>query len=191
MSFVSLLDKYSDAAQHMGTDKTTVHSYGDVYETILGDLKSRGTAYPAAILENGIYGGGFLQAVADFLPNAQVHGVDITLAKLRFGRDHPRIHLHQADGTRRETAEAIGVEFDVIVEDGSHLPDHQVASLDAFAPYLKPGGVYVLEDIDGQHADDVRARLADVAATHGLTMEWKDLRAVKGRYDDIMAVFRR
>ena len=51
--------------------------------------------------------------------------------------------------SERMTAEAIGLEFDLIVEDGSHLPDHQVASLDAFAPFLKHTGVYVLEDIEG------------------------------------------
>lgn len=189
MAFVALLERYGDRAQHLGTDKVTTHSYGEVYEAIFADLKARGPG--VTVLENGVYGGAFLAAAAEFLPDARFHGVDISLANVRFGRDHPRIRLHEMDGTRRETAEAIGLRFDLIVEDGSHLPDHQVASLDAFAPFLKSEGVYVLEDIDGAHADELRPRLAATAATHGLEMEWLDLRGVKGRWDDILAIFRR
>ncbi len=40
-----------------------------------------------------------------------------------------------------------GVEFDVIIDDGSHRPDHQQITLAALFPHLKPGGLYFVEDL--------------------------------------------
>ena len=37
----------------------------------------------------------------------------------------------------------------------------------------------------------LRNQLAATAAKHGLEMEWHDLRDVKNRFDDVVAVFRR
>jgi hypothetical protein len=187
-SFVKVLERYSSVGNAGGTDKITVHSYGNVYNSIFHGLKNSGIHQPT-VLENGIYSGAFLQAVADYLPYAMVYGVDITLKKIRYGWDHPRIRMYQMDGTKRETAEAIGVYYNIIIEDGSHLPAHQIASLDAFAPYLKKGGVYVIEDIDGQYEAYLREELYKVAVKHQLVMVWEDLRWVKNRFDDILAIF--
>lgn len=41
-----------------------------------------------------------------------------------------------------------GSEFDFIVEDGSHEPDHMMYSLYQASSMLKPGGYYFMEDID-------------------------------------------
>jgi hypothetical protein len=37
--------------------------------------------------------------------------------------------------------------LDLIVDDGSHLTSHQIKSLELLRPKLKPGGIYILEDI--------------------------------------------
>lgn len=188
--FTDTLGKYSNAAVPEGSDKDTDHSYGELYD----DLLARYVDLPdVAILEVGVLHGAFLQAVAEFLPRAQVHGLDISLAKLgkQWDWTNPRIHTHEADGTLPSTALRLGTRFDLIIEDASHLPAHQVETLDAFAPFLKPGGVYVVEDIDQYHADYVRQHLTAVASRHGLAMEWMDLRHRKQRFDDIIAVLTR
>ena len=38
--------------------------------------------------------------------------------------------------------------LDMIVDDGSHIPSHMILSLVALWNTLKPGGVYVMEDIE-------------------------------------------
>jgi|AntAceMinimDraft_1070359.scaffolds.fasta_scaffold22263_2 hypothetical protein len=39
--------------------------------------------------------------------------------------------------------------FDVIIDDGSHVPWHQIFTLETiFDTWLKPGGLYVIEDIE-------------------------------------------
>src|SRR5262249_51417609 len=40
--------------------------------------------------------------------------------------------------------------LDVIIDDGSHQPDHQIISLEELLPHLRLGGVYLCEDIETQ-----------------------------------------
>lgn len=43
--------------------------------------------------------------------------------------------------------------FDVIVDDGSHVPVHMLLTFLETWPHLKPGGMYVIEDIGFSYAD--------------------------------------
>ena len=49
-----------------------------------------------------------------------------------------------------------GGNFTVIIDDGSHLPSHQLLSLETLWPSLAPGGLYIVEDVEtsywAQHA---------------------------------------
>jgi 2-polyprenyl-3-methyl-5-hydroxy-6-metoxy-1,4-benzoquinol methylase len=184
---LKLIEKYSAVDNTYGTDKTTTHCYGDVYTSLLEPLKEE----HVKVLEIGIYSGAFLQVLSEYMPNAQLYGIDITLSRVTFGKDHPRIQMFEMDGTKKETAMLLNTVFDIIIEDGSHLPMHQIETLDVFAPYLNIGGVYIIEDIDGQYENTLRPSLQQIADKYGLTMEWMDLRHVKGRFDDIVAVFKR
>ena len=44
----------------------------------------------------------------------------------------------------------------MIIDDGSHLPSHQLLSLETLWPSLAPGGLYIVEDVEtsywAQHA---------------------------------------
>ena len=44
----------------------------------------------------------------------------------------------------------------MIIDDGSHLPSHQLLSLETLWPALAPGGLYIVEDVEtsywAQHA---------------------------------------
>ena len=188
MAFSSLLSKYSATANDHGTDKTTVHSYGDLYDATFEECRSKADV---CVLEIGIYSGAFLQAVAEFLPEAQVDGIDVSLDRVRFGRSNPRIRMACLDGTAAASVEALQRSYDVIIDDASHLPADQVRTLDLFAPLLKPGGVYMIEDINDATMEEVRREVTTLADRHGLELAWHDLRDRKGRYDDIMAVLRR
>jgi len=41
-----------------------------------------------------------------------------------------------------------GGSFDVVVDDGSHVPSHQMISFETLWPSVKPGGMYIVEDIE-------------------------------------------
>jgi hypothetical protein len=49
-----------------------------------------------------------------------------------------------------------------MIDDGSHAPYQQIATLEAVLPHLRPGGVYLCEGIHGQH-QAFNACLADLA----------------------------
>jgi len=37
--------------------------------------------------------------------------------------------------------------FDIIIDDGSHMSHHIIASFNALFPHVRPGGIYVVEDL--------------------------------------------
>lgn len=43
--------------------------------------------------------------------------------------------------------ESFGVEFDIILDDGAHMPDAIQISLGSLFPFLKTGGKYIVEDL--------------------------------------------
>ncbi len=146
------------------------------------------------VLEIGVYSGASVLAMADFFERALVVGADITLQNLAFGRGHPRIRFRQMDGTNGDAPRLLGSAWDVILDDGSHRPDDQLQALRVWGPHLAPGGVMVIEDIDGRDdgATALREALAAEAKRLGMEpLEWHDLRAERGQFDDIVAVVRR
>lgn len=189
--FTDTLRRHGPPADRWGSDKLTAHAYGELYDELWG----RYADVPGLrVLVLGVYRGAFVRALDEFLPpDAAVRGVDVTLSWLADPLYSPRVRLVEADATRPEAVASVrdGGPFDVIIDDASHLPGDQLAALDLWAPLLKPGGTYVIEDIQPATADRVRRGAEHLAAAHGLALHWLDLRAAKGRFDDIVAVLER
>lgn len=105
---------------------------------------------PLEILEIGTNKGSSLRTWAEYFPNATVHGVDITrqyeIAELL---DHPRIITHIVNAGNGEDLESavLDRDFDIIIDDGSHEQTDQQVALGVLFYYLKPGGLYVVEDL--------------------------------------------
>lgn len=191
-TFEDALRKYASDHNETGTDKTTSHAYGPLYSHLFDPMREVDAV--DAVLEIGVYSGASAQAISEFFPDAAVVGVDVTLDRVKFGLDNPMITFVQGDGTDPALAKSLDTQFDIIIEDASHRADDQVAAVHAFGPYLSPGGLFVIEDISGQQDLAVlRERLETAAKEHGLEtpIGWYDLRAVKGQFDDIVAVIRR
>jgi hypothetical protein len=152
-----------------GTDKGTVgpipewqaHNYTDVYEAYFERLR-----YSAInILEIGVgiagnrirdrivcgrnKGGASLHMWRDYFPGAKIFGIDVNECSFL---DSDRIKTFVADqGNVHElclfTETTRSIDFDIIVDDGSHRPDHQQISLGYFFKHLKRGGFYCIEDL--------------------------------------------
>jgi cephalosporin hydroxylase len=62
-----------------------------------------------------------------------------------------RIATHHCDSTQefhvRAWEQLTKLTFDIIVDDGSHWAEHQLATLKHLWRLLKPGGYYVIEDV--------------------------------------------
>ena len=62
---------------------------------------------------------------------------------------------HEQDGDQSDPAFLKGVvdkySYDIIIDDCSHHPDHQIISLMYLYAAIKPGGLYVIEDIESSY----------------------------------------
>ncbi len=190
-NFEEIMNRYASANNMYGTDKTVGHAYGPLYSYLLETMNKKNVH---AVLEIGVFSGASVQSLSEFFPKAVVVGIDITLDHVKFGNDNPMVTYIKGDGTSAEVAKSLAVNFDLVIDDGSHIAEDQVAALDAFAPFLRPGGMFIIEDISSRNnLVDLRNELEKVAIKHGLTtpIDWFDMRHIAGRFDDIVAVIRR
>jgi len=106
------------------------------------------------ILEVGIYSGGSLEMWKDYFgPGCQIYGVDIEPACKAYETDAVRVLIgDQADRTFWRHALANGTIplLDAVIDDGGHEPIQQRITLEELLPHVRPGGVYICEDIHGQ-----------------------------------------
>jgi len=105
---------------------------------------------PRSILEIGVKGGGSTALWKTLFPTALVIGMDIKLRPWLTAQpsEDGVVYLKgdQTDIARlREIAAAHGP-FDLVIDDGSHVTDHQETTLRALLPTVRPGGFYVVED---------------------------------------------
>lgn len=118
--------------------------YFPIYEREMGRFRAK----PISFLEIGIFKGGSLPMWKDyFAPGSQLTFIDIDPAC----RDHEiegtdvRIGNQADPAFLAELAEEFGP-FDLVLDDGSHICAHQIASFEHLWPHLKNGGLYMVED---------------------------------------------
>jgi len=126
-----------------GTDKVA-HGFCGFYHRHLAANRQAITK----VLEIGIAGGASLQMWGDYFPNAEIHGFDRQGASV--SPSH-RMHLHVGDQADRQAlnrlVQVIGSELDLMVDDGGHTMEQQQVSLAFLFSHLRPGGIYILEDL--------------------------------------------
>lgn len=117
-------------------------------------------------------GGASLRMWSDYFPNGWITGADINDAS---HLDIPRVTTYLLDQSSDESlrnmyAALSSVQFDVIIDDGSHRAGDQQKTLRALFPLLRPGGLYFIEDLVG----DVPGRHGDRAhvPTRKLLLSW-------------------
>ena len=107
---------------------------------------------PLRILEIGVQSGGSLHLWSRIVhPDSQIVGIDINEPCRRYAGGNIKVEIgSQADSDFLKDIGAKYGPFDIIVDDGSHIAEHQEISLRALTPFMAPGGVYFIEDIHGR-----------------------------------------
>jgi len=143
-----------------GSDKATVHDYHHLYGAVLAPLRET----EAAILEIGLgtnntdvvsnmgatgVPGASLRAFRDFLPRGEIFGADVD-RRILFTEE--RIATFYVDQTKPDSFRALdahlgGRLFDLVIDDGLHSPNANIATLTFALRKLKPGGHAVIEDV--------------------------------------------
>lgn len=140
------------------TDKVTTHGYEVMYGAFLMPIMDK----PGAkFLEIGLgcnmgYGPGASVALWRklFRPDAELWEAEYNATcvdvNTRAGKLHG-IHTLVGDQGDREVLKSwvskSGRNFDVVIDDGSHLQKHILTSFEELWPAVKSGGMYVMEDL--------------------------------------------
>jgi len=160
-----------ELAEKYGVDKCpkVFHSYTPKYERILKPTISD-TNFVIEIgigtyeIMSGIVGkhykhGASLRMWRDYFPNAFIVGLDINPNVMI--KDEERIHTLLLDQSSDEHLKNFVDYFldnkeyaDLIIDDGSHNPEHMILSFRYLWNMIRPnGGIYIIEDILRDHLE--------------------------------------
>jgi len=117
--------------------------YWDVYKHVFSvfDLSSEFN-----VLEIGVDKGDGMLQFKELFPNCSICGLDIR----EDTPNSPVGNIWIGSQTDTELLDELNKEegpFDIIIDDGSHVNEHQILTFEYLFPKLKPGGVYIVEDI--------------------------------------------
>lgn len=133
--------------QKYGTDKRAAdnhHAYLDIYERYFANIRQSAET----VAEIGVFHGASLRMWAEYFAKATICGFDLTAPPAAL--DNTRIRIVLGNQSKREDLERLidvtGVP-DVIIDDGGHAMEQQQVSLGFLFRFLKPGGLYVIEDL--------------------------------------------
>ncbi len=119
--------------------------YLPIYDQLLGSYAGS----KVKMLEIGVAHGGSLELWRKFLGDeAVIFGIDIDPKCVAYDGGGGRVRIGSQDDPkflRDVAAEMKGL--DVVLDDGSHVGRHQIASFDVLFPLLSDGGLYIIEDV--------------------------------------------
>jgi len=137
------MDPLTELADKYGTTKgSKVHLYTPYYHSLLKDRRET----TLKVLEIGIENFKSHRMWQDYFPNAKVYGMDFVPKRSQFG-----VEVFIGNQGNREHLAAMmdkfGGDFDLIVDDGGHQMVAQQTSFGFLFPFLKHGGLYIIEDL--------------------------------------------
>ena len=128
----------NELATKYGTDKGPGdHNYTAVYEQMFEGIRNE----PLKILEIGVADGASLRMWEEYFPNAEIHGIDINPCDI----EHERITIHIGDQGDMKFMSSLGVDFDIVIDDGSHRVSDQIFSFKVLWPNTRL--IYIVEDM--------------------------------------------
>lgn len=138
-------DTFSDICLKNKTDKQSYHGFCDFYELFFKHLRHK----ELNILEIGVKKGGSILSLHEYFTNSKIYGMDINLRRAKKIKSD-RIFLNKVNQTDISAISTIykDITFDIIIDDGSHVPEHQITSFNyLFNEKLASGGIYICEDL--------------------------------------------
>ena len=133
----------------------------------------------------------------EFFPNSMIYGIDIN-RKILFNTD--RIKTFHGNQYNRDhlinfSNLTNNINFDIIIDDGSHIPEHQVFTMLYFLDFLNNNGLYIIEDVHPNFYNNINKYLTndilDILKNKNCNLEYKDLRIDNGVEDDYLIIIKR
>lgn len=120
------------------------HGYVVHYEKILKNKNIN------SLLEIGVSFGGSLKMWDEYF-NHKCNIIGVDIEEKRFKKsdlENGRITIKIGDQSNEDFLKTLGdTKYDLIIDDGSHKPDHQLISFKILFNFLNNGGIYIIEDL--------------------------------------------
>jgi hypothetical protein len=169
------------------TDKNTCHSYLQTYEKLFVHFEHSAMN----VAEIGICKGGSIKLWRDFFRNAQIHAIDIMPLHDVWDeiQNDQRIRLYTSSDAY--TLDFVSknfkdIQFEMVLDDGPHTLESLMVFIDLYLPLLTKNGILVIEDV--QSFDWIKLLTDKVPQDLQKYIQIYDLRATKGRYDDLLFI---
>ena len=130
-----------------GTTTHDAHGYTEFYQAFFEKYES------PKILEIGTYKGNSAKMFNAFYDgDCEIWTCDIVEEMGEYVKDMPNVHFVHLNVTNKDEINTFvetikDVEFDIIIDDASHIWQDQMNALVGFHKLLSPDGIYILEDI--------------------------------------------
>jgi hypothetical protein len=153
---------WSDVLSH---DKRLINKwkhYFPIYERHFTDFVYK----PVTFIEIGCGLGGSLQMWKQYFgPHARIVGIDINPQCKRFADDQIEIHIgaQQDPGFLQRVIDQVGIP-DIVLDDGSHVMSHILATFDFLYPKMLKNGVYLVEDLHTAYWEEYEGGLRKPAS---------------------------
>jgi len=128
------------------TDKSSLfHCYAPFYQKLFGGFRE-----PITLLEIGIQFGNSIKVWQEYFPHSIIVGIDSVDNKVD-GLETDKCHMYYRDAYSNGTLALLGNyrPFNLIIDDGSHLPEHQEFVIKNYSYLLGPNGILIIEDVPG------------------------------------------
>lgn len=166
------------------SDKNTSHAYIDGYYSNEFSAKKE---LPIKLLEIGIRQGYSHILWDKYFTNGEIHGVDNNDSGFTWevlNDSNVKVYVEDAY-TKLFSNKFEDNYFDYIIDDGSHVPTHQLLCIDLFLPKIKTDGKLIIEDVGNMNlANQIKQK----SEKHPMCKQVNiiDLRKLKDRWDDIL-----
>lgn len=162
-------------------DKGTAHTYIPEYERLLSPYRYKKPNF----LEIGIAYGESLEMWYEYFQGAKIHGIDIWDKEIGPYLKDERFNINIVDATKKEVLDRLdNTTFDIIIDDGSHRFEDQVATFNILKDRMNVGGIFIIEDVDC--LDQKREEFINLHSN----CEIIDNRSLLNRYDDVLIIYR-
>lgn len=125
------------------TDKITRHGYHRFYDRFLCNFNGYG-----AIVEIGFGNGESINFWKALFPNAYLYIIDRDISCNGDGFQVLKVDQSSQDQLIGLCKILEGKDIGLIVDDGSHVPEHQLDTFNILFRQLREGGVYIIEDVE-------------------------------------------
>ena len=158
-----------------------------MYENIFKTFKNS----KISILEIGIRTGASLKLWSEYFLEAEIWGIDISDdGVVPEFINNSRIKIKYTDAYSDEFILNLGLNFDIIIDDGPHSLNSQIFAVQNFTKMLNPGGFLFIEDIIGgkPYVDKI---ISKIDKLEKFEVKVFDLRKLTGVNDSIIVAIHR